>query len=140
MKKLFSFVILILVVFFAGTCDVPAQAVDIQVNYTVTVNDIDGMPIDSAKIILWKGNNTTQCPLEEDMQWSDLDVTGLTVVNIPVPSSQYTFNLSSAGEWIKVGLVQFSGGWSSDMATSSFINLPKKPRKVQIINVTIIPR
>ena len=140
MRKLFSFVVLAILLTSFYTCNIQAQAVDIQVNYTVTATDADGMAIDSAKIILWKGNNTTESPLEEDMQWADLDLTGLTVVNVPVPSSQYTFNLTSAGEWVKVGVVQFSGSWGSDMATSSFINLPKKPRKVQIINVTIIPR
>lgn len=140
MIKLSNFVALAVLLSFFYACDIPAQAVDIEVNYVVNVTDADGMPIDSAKIILWKGNDTNLCPLEEDMQWSELNTTGLTVVNIPVPSSQYTFNLTSTGEWVKIGLVQFGGGWSSDMATSSFINLPKKPRKVQIINVTIIPR
>lgn len=132
------FLVLGLVLFYS--CDIPAQQLDVVVNYTVQINDDDGLPIDSAKIILWKGTNINDCPIEEDGSWESLNKTGLTIDNIPVPSNSYTFELTSNGEWIKIALVQFGSSWSSDLATTTFIKLPTKPRKVVIGNVTIIPR
>lgn len=130
MKNLTAILFVMILSFTA--CDVYPQEVEVNVQYTLEAG------IDSAKIVLWKGTNPALCQLEEDADWETLDKTGLLIVNVLPGSSSYTFNTVSQGETIKVAAVQKSGTWWSNLATSSFIILPKKPGKVGIISVQVI--
>lgn len=132
MRRLPIFMIFSFAVILLFSCNTYPQNVEVKVEYTLQAD------IDSAKIVLWKGTDPQLCQLEEDADWETIDKTGLQVIDVSTGSSSYTFHMVSNGETIKIAAVQKSGTWWSNLATSSFIILPKKPGKVGIISVQVI--
>lgn len=108
------------------------QEVEVRVNYALPVD------ADSAKIILWIGDNPAECPLFEDGDWETLDKTSLIINDVPIISSVHSYMLTQPGKSIKIAMVVFDYGWSSDLATTSFYTLPQRPQKATILSVQII--
>ena len=113
-------------------CESYPQEVEARTSYTLPSG------IDSAKIMLWVGDNPSECPLFENGSWEALDKESLIIDDILPTSTSFSHIINNPGKSIKLALVVFDYGFSSDLATSSFYTLPRKPGKATILNVQII--
>lgn len=111
-------------------CNVYPQEVQVTTTYNIPAG------ADSAKIILWVG--TGESPLQEDGDWETLNKTELIINDILPTSTSFTHIVNDPGKSIKLAIVVFDFGLSSDLATSQTFVLPTKPGKATILNVQII--
>jgi len=130
MKKIFA---LFVALFMFGIISCMAQPVHLTQPYTITEQ------VDSAYLIIWKGNDINKCPLVDYGDFTKLNLDSLIVYKININMSEYQFDLTATGETVRVAGVLFKDTLSSDLVVGAFTVLPKKPGRMilGILQVTL---
>lgn len=114
------------------SCDVYPQNISVKTTYNTPAG------ADSCYMIVWKGSDTQNCPLQEDGDFEMLSLTGLLVYKIPVGEGQsFTTQMLANGQTFKIALVPFDYNIAAPLTVSAFYILPTPPNKATIINVEI---
>jgi len=121
MKKVFALFVLL---FAFGVISCMAQPVHLTQPYTITEQ------VDSAYLVVWKGDDINKCPLVDFGDYTQLNLDSVTVYKVNPGLSTYEFDLTATGETVRVAGVLFRDTLSGDLIVGPFTVLPKKPGRM----------